>query len=174
MMELKGGMAGPMVTFVVASMLPTSWTSCGSRVLPTQEDRARSYNAKILSGRIRQAVRSVTNRDSGGILGPSDLCTKTGRPVIDVLREKHPPLRELSGMGGLTFEKYITLPDPPPVDITSATIEKVATRLSGATGPSGVDAVDMQNWLLRYGKESSALREELAEWTSWLATQHPP
>jgi hypothetical protein len=103
MMELKGGMAGPMVTFVVASMLPTSWTSCGSRVLPTEENRARSYNAKILSGRIRQAVRSVTNRDSGGILGPSDLCTKTGRPVIDVLCEKHPSLREPSGMGGLTF-----------------------------------------------------------------------
>jgi hypothetical protein len=75
---------------------------------------------------------------------------------------------------GLTFEQCITLPDPPPVNITSATIEKVATRRSGATGPSGVDAVDIQNWFLRYGKESSALREELAEWASWLANQHPP
>jgi hypothetical protein len=50
----------------------------------------------------------------------------------------------------------------------------VATRLSATTGPSGGDAVNMQNWILRYGKESSALREELAEWASWLANQHPP
>jgi hypothetical protein len=49
------------------------------------------------------------------------------------------------------------------------TIEKVATRLSGAAGPSGVDAVDMQNWLLRYSKESIVLWEALAEWASWLA-----
>jgi hypothetical protein len=53
-------------------------------------------------------------------------------------------------------------------------IEKVASRLSGAAGPSSADAVDLQNWLLRYGKESSALREELAEWASWLANEHPP
>jgi hypothetical protein len=66
------------------------------------------------------------------------------------------------------------IPDPPPIDITLATIEKVATRLSGAPGPSGVDAVDLQNWLLRYGNESSALQEELAEWASSLANQHPP
>jgi hypothetical protein len=48
----------------------------------------------------------------------SDLCTKIDRPVIDVLREKHPPLREPSDIRGLTFEPYITLPDPPLVDIS--------------------------------------------------------
>jgi hypothetical protein len=119
-------------------------------------------------------VHSVINRDGGGVLGLSDLCTKNGRPVIGVLRAKHPPLREPSGIGAATFKPYVELPDPPPVDVTSATIEKVATRLSGAAGPSGVDAIDMQNWLSGYGKESSALREELTEWASWLANQHPP
>jgi hypothetical protein len=95
-------------------------------------------------------------------------------PVIDVLCAKHPSLRKPSGIGAATSECYAELPDPPPVDVTGASIEKVATRLSGAAGPSGVDAVDLQNWLLRYGKESSALWEELAEWASWLANQHPP
>jgi hypothetical protein len=32
----------------------------------------------------------------------------------------------------------------------------------------------MQNWLLRFGKESLALREEIAEWASWLANDSPP
>jgi hypothetical protein len=67
---------------------------------PTKDNRARAYNAKIFSGRIRQAVRSVTIRDRGGVLGPSDLCTKTCRPIIDVLHEKHPPLRKHSDSGG--------------------------------------------------------------------------
>jgi hypothetical protein len=128
---------------------------------------APSCNAKILSGRI------VTNRDGGGVLVPSDLCTKTGRPVINVLCSKHPPLREPSDIGAATFDQYAELPDPPSIDVTLETIEKVATRLSGAAGPSGVNAVDLQNWLLHYGKESSALREELAEWASWLANKHP-
>jgi hypothetical protein len=100
-------------------------------------------------------------------------CTKTGRPVVDVLHSKHPPLRELSDVGSATFEKYSEIPDPPYIDVTQDMIEKVVTRLSGAAGPSGVDAVDLQNWLLRYGKESKALREELAAWRSGLANESP-
>jgi hypothetical protein len=46
--------------------------------------------------------------------------------------------------------------------------------LSGSAGPGGVDSVDLQNWLLRFGKESLALREEIAEWASWLANDSPP
>ena len=54
------------------------------------------------------------------------------------------------------------------------TIEKVATKLSGAGGPSGTDAVDLRNWLLRFGTESEGLRQVLAELTSWIANNHPP
>jgi hypothetical protein len=145
-----------------------------SRSTPTEESFARAYNAKILSGRIRQAVRAATNREGGGVLGPADLCTKTGRPVVDVLRSMHSPLHEPSDVGSATFEKYSEIPDPPYIDVTQDMIQKVATRLSGAAGPSGIDAVDLQNWLLRYGKESKALCEELAVWGSWLANESPP
>jgi hypothetical protein len=65
-----------------------------------------------------------------------------------VLRSKHPPLREPSRVGLATFEQYNEIPDPPYIDVTQDMIEKVATRLSGAAGPSGI-AVDLQNWLLR-------------------------
>jgi hypothetical protein len=53
-------------------------------------------------------------------------------------------------------------------------VEHVASRLSGAAGPSGVDATDLSNWLLRFGKESAALREELASWANWLSNASPP
>ena len=47
----------------------------------------------MLSGRLRKAVRGLTNRDGGGVLQPDDACTKTGRRVLDVLHEKHPAMR---------------------------------------------------------------------------------
>ena len=54
---------------------------------------ARSFHETVLSGKLRQAVCRATNREGGGCLLLGDKCTKTGRPVADVLREKHPDMR---------------------------------------------------------------------------------
>jgi hypothetical protein len=81
---------------LVNGIIRTAQGRTRSQIPPTEENFARAYNAKVLSGRICQAGRYVTNRDGGGVLGPTDRCTKTGRPVIDILRVKHPPLREPS------------------------------------------------------------------------------
>jgi len=35
---------------------------------PDEETRARAFNARVLSGRLRSAVRALTNRDGGGVL----------------------------------------------------------------------------------------------------------
>ena len=61
-----------------------------------------------------------------------------------------------------------------PLDITAETIEKVASNLSGAAGPSGTNAVDLSNWLLRHGAKSQMLRHELAALARWIANDHPP
>ena len=50
---------------------------------------AWSYHDTVLSVNLQQAVRRATNRERGGCLLPDDQCTKTGRPVAEVLREKH-------------------------------------------------------------------------------------
>ena len=42
------------------------------------DTRARAYNARVLSGRIRQAVRGLTSREGGG---SSALTTSVRRPV---------------------------------------------------------------------------------------------
>ena len=47
-------------------------------------------------------------------------------------------------------------------------------NLLSAAVPGGTDAVDLANWLLRFGRESEALREEMAAWTNWLANTAPP
>ena len=143
---------------------------------PDDEAVARAYNAKVLSGRLRSACRNLTSRGGGGVLQPDDTCTKTGRPVVEVLHSKHPDLREPPSVGTATgaFEPYGAVPMPIPVDITADDVEAVATRLSGAAGPGGTDAVDLRNWLLRFGKESEALRVEMALWATWLANGNPP
>jgi hypothetical protein len=60
------------------------------------------------------------------------------------------------------------------VDITADLVKDVASRLSGGAGPGGTDAVDLKNWLLRFGEESELLRTSLARLAEWLANEHPP
>lgn len=142
------------------------------------EKEARTFNLMVLSGRLRSAVRRLTFREGGGILQPEDNCTKTGRPVLDVLCKKHPELREPSNIGSATGS-FEPVPDadwmkPIPVNVTTDTVAQVATHLSGAAGPDGVDGIDLRNWLLRFGNESEIMRAEMSLWCMWLANSHPP
>jgi hypothetical protein len=147
-----------------------------ARRLPDDETKARAFNARVCSGRIRAAVRTITRREGGGVLEPDAKCTKTGKPVIDVLRSKHPAMREpkAEDIGTRVFEPYDALPQQIPLDITIDVVEAVASKISGAAGPGGTDAVALQSWLLRFGAESERLRAEMADLTLWLSNSHPP
>lgn len=138
--------------------------------------RARAFNGKVLSGRLRQAVQALTRGDKGGVLQPDENCTKTGRPVLEILREKHPKMRiqDLDAADRSCFEPYDRTPQPLPVEITAEDVEEIASRLSGAAGPGGTDSVDLRNWLLRFGVESEGLRRCMARMTEWIANEAPP
>jgi hypothetical protein len=99
------------------------------------------------------AVRTLTNCSGGGVCQPDDLCSKSGRPVWQVLQEKHPALCNPVSVGDAdgAFEPYPDLPAPILVCITQDDVEAVSSRLSGAAGPGGTDAVELSNWLLRFG-----------------------
>ena len=58
-----------------------------------EEAVARSYHDTVMSGRLHQVVCRATNRDGVGFIFPDEQCTKTGRPVTEVLQEKHPDMR---------------------------------------------------------------------------------
>ena len=47
---------------------------------------ALSFHNTVLSGKLLQAVCRATDREGGGYLLLRDKCTKTGRPVADVLQ----------------------------------------------------------------------------------------
>ena len=59
----------------------------------TVEHRSQTYHSHVLRGKLRTAVRWITERDTGGVLQPGDRCTKTGERVMKVLCTKHPEAR---------------------------------------------------------------------------------
>lgn len=147
----------------------------GARPSKDAEAEARAYDAQVLSGRLRRAVRRLTARDGGGVLSPDDLCSKAGKPVHEVLRDKHPPLADpLVGDENGAFEPYERCPVPVPLIATDETARRVASKLTGGAGPCGVDSVALQNWLIRFGAESRALREEMCHWANWLSNESLP
>jgi hypothetical protein len=133
------------------------------------------YNSTVLEGNLCTTVRNLADQVGGGILGPEDLCTKTGRPVIKVLHEKHPNqhLPDLLDPNCLAFSKFDEVPDPTPIDCSPELVEAVARKLTGAAGCSSVDFVLLKSTLLCYGKDSTKLREELLDWKLWLGNTSP-
>ena len=80
--------------------------------------------------------------------------TKLGRPVMEVLREKHLETKESLDSD---FPNIRATPPIPPVIIVLTVVKAVATHLSGADVPGGLDFPMARSWLLRFGKASANL-----------------
>ena len=46
------------------------------------------------------------------------------------------------------FEEYEDIPETVPLDFTEDDVTWVASKLSGAAGALGAEAMELQNWLL--------------------------
>ena len=137
---------------------------------------AQGFHKTVLSGKLRQAVRQATEREGGGGLLPEDQCTKTGQPVAEVLWEKHLYLRvpPVENPACTAFEEYEDVPEPVPLEFTEDGVMWVASKLSGAAGALGVEAMELRNWFLRFGCASEELRVVVASLADWMANSSPP
>ncbi|CAA9996000.1 unnamed protein product [Nesidiocoris tenuis] len=111
-----------------------------------------------MQGKLKDALRWITKRSNGGALTPETILDN-GMTVFETLKMKHPPQ---SSPEPDIFSDNEPLPHMPNVDITSNHIESVARRIRGSAGPSGTDAEQWRNMLLRYGTHSQQLREAVA------------
>ena len=73
---------------------------------------------------------------------PSDTNTKSGRPMIDVLWKKHPPMMNPNfGIEGkLVFQRHNECPAAMPVDCGQDIVMVMEGELAGGIGPSSVDS----------------------------------
>ena len=85
----------------------------------SDEHVVRVFTHLMLCGRVREAVRFVTDRARGGVLKPSDIDAKSGKCVFDVLREKQPP-PDLQLASQDAFVSCSDLPLLVDVDVTSS------------------------------------------------------
>ena len=137
---------------------------------------ARSFHETVLSRKLRQAVCWATNQEGGGCLLPEEKCTKNGQLVADDLQEKHPYMRvpPLESPTCAAFEEYEDVPETVPLDFTENDVTWVASKLSGAAGVLGAEAMELRNWLLCFGCAPEEFRVVVASLADWMANSSPP
>ena len=151
----------------------------GRSVFSDEEEEnavVQSFHETVLSGKLRQAVRWATKREGGGCLYTGDKCTKNGRLVADVLREKHPDMRvpPVENPVCAPFEEYEDVPETVPLDFTEEDVTWVALKLSGEAGALGAETVELRNCLLFFGCATEELRVVVTSLADWVANASPP
>ena len=61
-----------------------------------------------------------------------------------------------------------------PLNFTEDDVTGVASKLSGAAGALGDEAIELRNWLHRFGCASEELRVVVARMTDWMSNSYPP
>lgn len=84
----------------------------------TPEQRAKTYHRLVLQGKLRLAVRYLTDQESSGVLMLSNQDAKTRVLVIDVLQSKHPQTR------APTLEDLVQYSGKVPVFVTWILLKK--------------------------------------------------
>ena len=72
------------------------------------------------------------------------------------------------------FEEYEDVPKTVPLDFTEDDVTWVASKLSGAAGALGAEAMELRNWLLCFRCASEELRVVDARLEDWMANPPPP
>ena len=88
----------------------------------------------------------------GGYLLPDNKCTKTRRPIAEVLREKHPDTRvpPLESTKCVSFKEHEEVPETVPIDFTEDGVMWFTSNLSGAAGALGAEGIEMRNWIVTF------------------------
>jgi len=125
---------------------PPAHSDCGLEL----ESVGWRFNLMVHLGKLRAVIRAVTDRNPGRLYAPDDICTKTGRWVLDVLREKHPDARIPEECAFDSYANSAELLEAMPIACYEEQIFLRAAHLLGGAGPCGVDGTMLKEWLLRH------------------------
>ena len=138
-----------------------------------QHSDLKMFNDFMSRGKISNAIRVLSDEHKGGVLAPTDLID--GRPVLEILRDKHPEGQPLEP-SCIQSEHPRTLPYHPAVfdKISARLVRKHAMKTHGSAGPSGLDADDWRRLLSAFGQTSTNLCKLVAKFAKRLATSTIP
>ena len=92
------------------------------------------------------------------------------------LEENHPDMRvpPVENPTCAAFEEYEDVPEIVPLDFTEDDVTWVASKLSGAAGALGAEAMELRNWLLCFGCASKEFIVVVASLEDWMDNSSPP
>ena len=136
-----------------------------------QHSDLNKFNDFMSRGKISNAIRVLSDELKGGVLAPTNLID--GRPVLEILRDKHPEGQPLEP-NCIQNNHPRSLPYHPAVfdKISARLVRKHAMKAHGSAGPSGLD--DWRRLLSAFGQTSTNLRKLVAKFARRLATSIIP
>ena len=72
------------------------------------------------------------------------------------------------------FKEYEEVPETAPLDFLEDDVMWVASKLSGAAGALGAEAIELRNWLLCFRCASEEFRVVVTDIYDGMATPPPP
>ena len=60
-----------------------------------------------------------------------------------------------------------------PIDITEDAVKSAARKLSGSSGPRGMDSKSLQGWILKFEEDRKRLRTSVETFVKWLDNKSP-
>ena len=131
----------------------------------TPQHRAKIFARLILQGKVRAALRMLSEGGAGGVAHSSP-------EVLQKLIDKHPKARD-ADPDALLPGHFLPVPSSLFDALNGDVIQNIAMNSKGAAGPYGMDASDMRTLLCskRLGRAASNLCEAIADLARRLCTE---
>ena len=151
-------------------------TTSSNKTTMSDEHLACSFPKLMMVGKVKAALRLITDHSKGGLL-PLDSLITTADSTTETVRQsvtnKHPPGRPLKPSAISSSDP--TIPEPHPVlfdQIDGSLIRTVALRTEGAAGPSGIDASGWKRMCTSFRAFSADLCDALASLARRICTSY--
>ena len=72
------------------------------------------------------------------------------------------------------FKEYEEVPEMVPLEFSKDDVTWVASMLSGAIGALGAEAIELQNWFIRFRCLSEEVIFVISDLEDWMANSSPP
>ena len=125
---------------------------------------ARTFASLMMRGKVRAALRMVSDHGSAGVLRLEEEID--GKPVRDVLKEKHPAAQAACSAALLSLVDNTVETHPVLFErIDGDLIRSTALKVQGSAGPSGMDATGWRRICTGFHGASRDLCNALAAFT---------